>query len=381
MTPVPGAAAGPPGEVAGDLAAGPVCPLPIAQPETIVLGHGSGGKLSQELLEQVFWPAFANPALERREDAAVLTGPAAGAAAAPPRWAFTTDAFVVTPLFFPGGDLGHLAVNGTVNDLAVSGAEPMYLSAAFILEEGLEMAVLRRVVDSMRQAAAAAGVMLVTGDTKVVNRGAGDQIYVATSGLGLVPPGVAWGADRIRPGDQILLSGTIADHGIAILTQRQELAFEGEIRSDTAALHGLIAALRQDLEAAPGAGPGAALRALRDPTRGGVAATLTEWAQRAQVGIELDEEAIPVADAVRGACEILGLDPLHVANEGKLVAAIAGPAAPQALAALRSHPLGRQAAAVGRVLAAHPGRVLMRTAVGGHRIIDTLWGEQLPRIC
>ncbi|MGH9507659.1 MAG: hydrogenase expression/formation protein HypE [Terriglobales bacterium] len=378
MTLASGAAAGPPGEVAGDLAAGPVCPLPIAQPETIVLGHGSGGKLSQELLEQVFWPAFANPALERREDAAVLTGPAAGAAA-PPRWAFTTDAFVVTPLFFPGGDLGQLAVNGTVNDLAVSGAEPMYLSAAFILEEGLEMAVLRRVVDSMRQAAAAAGVMLVTGDTKVVNRGAGDQIYVATSGLGVVPPGIAWGADRIRPGDQILLSGTIADHGIAILTQREELAFEGEIRSDTAALHGLIAALRQGLEAAPGAG--AALRALRDPTRGGVAATLTEWAQRAQVGIEIDEAAIPVADAVRGACEILGLDPLHVANEGKLVAAVAAPAAAPALAALRAHALGRQAVAVGRVVAAHPGRVLMRTAIGGHRIIDTLWGEQLPRIC
>ncbi|MGH9490447.1 MAG: hydrogenase expression/formation protein HypE [Terriglobales bacterium] len=378
MTLASGAAAGPPGEVAGDLAAGPVCPLPIAQPETIVLGHGSGGKLSQELLEQVFWPAFANPALERREDAAVLTGPAAGAAGAA-RWAFTTDAFVVTPLFFPGGDLGQLAVNGTVNDLAVSGAEPMYLSAAFILEEGLEMAVLRRVVDSMRQAAAAAGVMLVTGDTKVVNRGAGDQIYVATSGLGVVPPGIAWGADRIRPGDQILLSGTIADHGIAILTQREELAFEGEIRSDTAALHGLIAALRQGLEAAPGAG--AALRALRDPTRGGVAATLTEWAQRAQVGIEIDEAAIPVADAVRGACEILGLDPLHVANEGKLVAAVAAPAAAPALAALRAHALGRQAVAVGRVVAAHPGRVLMRTAIGGHRIIDTLWGEQLPRIC
>lgn len=375
MTPAAGAAAGPPGEVARDLAAGPVCPLPIAQPETIVLGHGSGGKLSQELLEQVFWPAFANPALERREDAAVLAGPAAGAA----RWAFTTDAFVVTPLFFPGGDLGQLAVNGTVNDLAVSGAEPMYLSAAFILEEGLEMAVLRRVVDSMRQAAAAAGVMLVTGDTKVVNRGAGDQVYVATSGLGVVPPGIAWGADRIRPGDEILLSGTIADHGIAILTQREELAFEGEIRSDTAALHGLIAALRQGLEAAPGAG--AALRALRDPTRGGVAATLTEWAQRAQVGIEIDERVIPVADAVRGACEILGLDPLHVANEGKLVAAVAAPAAAPALAALRAHALGRQAVAVGRAVAAHPGRVLMRTAIGGHRIIDTLWGEQLPRIC
>lgn len=370
-------AAGAAPEPTGDLAAGPVCPVPIRQPETIVLGHGSGGKLSQELLEQVFWPAFANPALERREDAALLAGPGAGANAADARWAFTTDAFVVTPLFFPGGDLGQLAVHGTVNDLAMSGAEPLYLAAAFILEEGLEIAVLRRVVASMRQAAAGAGVTLVTGDTKVVNRGAGDQIYVATSGLGVVGPGVALGADRLRAGDQVLLSGTIADHGMAILSQREGLSFEGEIASDTAALHELVRALRRGLEGEPEG----ALRALRDPTRGGVAATLNEWAQKARLGIEIEEAAIPVAEAVRGACEILGLDPLHVANEGKLLAAVAAPAAGAALAALQGHPLGRRAVRLGRVVEEHPGRVVMRTGVGGQRIIDTLWGEQLPRIC
>lgn len=358
---------------AASLAAGPICPLPIRQPETIVLGHGSGGKLSDELLETVFWPAFANPMLDRREDSAVL--PAAGAAP----WAFTTDAFVVTPLFFPGGDLGRLAVHGTVNDLAVSGAEPLYLSAAFILEEGLELADLRRVVASMRQAAAAAGVALVTGDTKVVNRGAGDKIYIATSGLGRLRPGLELGADRLRPGDQILLSGAIAAHGMAILTCREGLQFEAEIASDTAPLHGLVAALAASLAAAQ-AGPGA-LRCLRDPTRGGVAASLNEWARRARVGIVIEEAALPVGEAVRGACEILGLDPLHVANEGKLLAAVSPAAAAPALAALRAHPLGAAGVQIGRVVAAHPGRVVMRTAVGGQRIVDTLWGEQLPRIC
>ncbi|MGH9534601.1 MAG: hydrogenase expression/formation protein HypE [Terriglobales bacterium] len=352
----------------GDLAAGPVCPLPVTQPDTIVLGHGSGGKLSQELLEQIFWPAFANPLLDRHEDSARL--PATGTTA----WAFTTDAFVVTPLFFPGGDLGQLAVHGTVNDLAVSGADPRYLSAAFILEEGLACADLRRVVDSMRQAAQAAGVALVTGDTKVVNRGAGDKIYIATSGLGEIRPGLELGAARLHPGDQILVSGTLGDHGMAILTCREGLQFEAEIASDTAPLHGLVAALVAALEAG-------ALRCLRDPTRGGLAATLAEWAQSAHVGIEIEEAALPVSEAVRGACEILGLDPLHVANEGKLVAAVAPAAGKTALAALRAQPLGAAAAGIGQVVEDHPGRVVMRTAVGGQRVIDTLWGEQLPRIC
>lgn len=342
------------------------CPLPIFDHKAIVLGHGSGGKLSAELIEKVFVSRFSNPTLEAMNDSALLE--IAGA-----RLAFTTDSFVVTPLFFPGGDIGSLAVNGTVNDLAVAGATPLYLSAAFILEEGLATADLERVVDSMRAAAKTAGVQLVTGDTKVVNRGKGDQVFITTTGIGQLIPGAQLAAHRARPGDAILLSGFIGDHGITILSQREELDFEAELRSDCAALNGLTAAM---LAEAP-----QAIRCMRDPTRGGVASTLNEIAKRSGVGMMIDEDAIPVHDTVRGACEMLGLDPLYVANEGKLIAIVAADAAHDILARMRAHPLGANAGIIGHVTEAPEGMVLMKTSVGGTRVVDTLFGEQLPRIC
>jgi hydrogenase expression/formation protein HypE len=284
----------------------------------------------------------------------------------------TTDSFVVKPLRFPGGSIGELAVNGTVNDLAVGGAQPLALSLAFILEEGLPLADLRRVVESARQAAERAGVRIVTGDTKVVGRGSGDKIFVNTSGIGIVPPGVDLSSRNVRPGDVVLLSGPIGDHGVAILSQREGLTFAGAIASDTAPLHELVAAA---LAASP------RIHAMRDPTRGGVAATLVEIASRQRVGIEVDERAIPVRDVVRGACEILGLDPLLVANEGKLVAFVPARDASAVLAAMRAHPLGRDAVRIGRVTDEHPGTVLLRTPIGGDRILDLPFGEALPRIC
>jgi hydrogenase expression/formation protein HypE len=326
------------------------CPLPIFDHPQIVLGHGSGGKLSAELIEKVFLRRFSNPTLERMNDSALLE---IGNA----RLAFTTDSFVVTPIFFPGGDIGSLAVNGTVNDLAMAGAKPLYLSAAFILEEGLLTTDLARVVDSMQAAAVAAGVQLVTGDTKVVNRGKGDQIFITTTGIGQVPADVTLSADRARPGDKIILSGTIGDHGITILSQRENLEFESTTATP------------------------AAFRCLRDPTRGGVASTLNEIAHRAQVGMMLQETEIPVRETVRGACEMLGLDPLYVANEGKLLAIVAPEIAEKILARMQTHPLGRDSRIIGQVIEPPQGMVLMKTTIGGTRVVDTLFGEQLPRIC
>jgi hydrogenase expression/formation protein HypE len=333
----------------------------------ITLSHGSGGKAMHDLLEAVFLRAFDNPLLAAREDQAVF---APGDVS---RLAFTTDSYVVKPLFFPGGDIGKLAVHGTVNDLAVSGAEPLYLSAGFILEEGLEVAVLERVVASMREAAEAAGVRIVTGDTKVVERGKADGIYINTAGVGVFRREVTLSAANARPGDVVLVNGPIGDHGTAVLIARGDLELESDLESDTAPLHGLVAAL---LDAAPDG-----VRALRDATRGGVATVLVEMALHSDTGILLDEPAIPVRPAVRGACEILGLDPLYVANEGRLVAVVAPEAADAALTAFRSHPLGRDAAIIGEVREEPAGMVFLRTVSGGTRVVDMLAGEQLPRIC
>ena len=345
------------------------CPVPIFEHKQIVLGHGSGGKLTADLIDKIFLPAFRNPILDKLDDQAVLT--IAGA-----RLAFTTDSFVVTPIFFPGGNIGHLAVHGTVNDLAMSGAQPMYLSAAFILEEGLPVDDLRRIVESMRTAAAGAGVQFVTGDTKVVDRGKGDQIFITTTGIGVVPSGVNISADRAQPGDSILLSGYLGDHGMAIMSQREGLEFEGAIESDCASLNSLVAALL----ATPSATPDF-LHCLRDPTRGGAATTLNEIAKRANVGMLLREQSIPVRESVRGACEVLGLDPLYVANEGKLLAVVRTDMAEAVLREMRAHPLGQDAAIIGEVVADHPGMVLMKTEIGGTRVLDVMFGEQLPRIC
>lgn len=351
------------------------CPAPLRDYPTIVLGHGGGGTLSAELVEHVFLPAFGNPALDALGDASLLTldSAEAGAEMGVGRLAMTTDAFVVRPLVFPGGSIGELAVNGTVNDLAMRGARPRWLSAAFILEEGLPMATLAALVARMAAAARAAGVEIVCGDTKVVERGHGDGCYVTTTGVGVVPPGVDVGPERVRPGDVILVSGTLGDHGMAIMSVREGLAFESEIVSDCQPLADLVAAL---LAAVP---PGA-VRALRDPTRGGLAASLHEIAGRSRVGVQLEEAAVPVAPAVAAACEMLGLDPLHVANEGKLVAFVDPAHAPAALAALRAHPAGRDAARVG-VATADAGRLVARTPLGATRVLAPALGEQLPRIC
>ncbi len=336
--------------------------------DTVLLAHGSGGRLSHELVEQIFCPAFANPMLAEMNDAATF------ALAGEPgsRLSFTTDGYVVSPIFFPGGDIGRLAVCGTVNDLSTSGARPLYLSAAFVLEEGLPLAELRRVVETMRRSAEEAGVRIVTGDTKVVHRGAADRLFITTAGVGLIPPGIDISGCNARPGDAVLLSGTIGDHGIAVLSQREGLAFSSPILSDAAPLNGLVCAL---LAACPDT------HVLRDPTRGGLATTLNELAGQSGVGIVIEEGAIPVNDGVRGACEMLGFDPLYVANEGKMVAIVPGTAAEAALAAMRSTPYGKQAAIIGRVQVEHPGRVVMRTRFGTSRIVDMLSGELLPRIC
>jgi hydrogenase expression/formation protein HypE len=346
------------------------CPIPIFEHKQIVLGHGSGGKLTAELIEKIFLPAFHNPTLDKLDDQAVVTVNGA-------RLAFTTDSFVVTPIFFPGGDIGRLAVHGTVNDLAMSGARPLYLSAAFILEEGLLVDDLLRVVQSMRAAADDAGVQFVTGDTKVVNRGKGDQIFITTTGIGVVERDVSISANGARSGDKIILSGMIGDHGMAIMSQRENLEFEGEIESDCASLHGLVAVMLDT----PADGEANFVHCLRDPTRGGVATTLNEIAKASGVGMLLREDTIPVREAVQGACEVLGLDPMYVANEGKLVAIVAAGMAEAVLASMRQHELGEDAVIIGEVVADHPGMVLMRTGIGGSRVLDVMFGEQLPRIC
>jgi hydrogenase expression/formation protein HypE len=330
------------------------------------MGHGGGGKLGNELVEHLFIPAFRNPALENLGDAAVLDLPAG-------RIAMSTDSFVVQPLFFPGGSIGELAVNGTVNDLAVSGAIPRYLSASFILEEGLPMAKLAAIVDAMARAAASAGVHIVTGDTKVVERGHGDGIYINTAGIGELRTGVNVGPRNAMPGDAILVSGTVGDHGMAIISVREGLEFESQIRSDCAPLNGLI----DDVLSAAGL----AVHAMRDPTRGGLASTLNEIAQASGVGISLDEASLPVRPEVQSACELLGFDPVYVANEGKVVVFVAPEAAEQVLATLRAHPLGRDAARIGTVTAEHPRLLVARTAMGSNRVIPLQIGEQLPRIC
>lgn len=347
------------------------CPLPIFNHPQIVLGHGSGGKLSAELIDKVFVSAFRNPALEYMNDQAALN---IGGA----RLAFTTDSFVVTPIFFPGGDIGRLAVNGTVNDLAVGGAKPLYLAAAFILEEGLPTEELQRVVQSMRTAADIAGVQLVTGDTKVVDRGKGDKLFITTTGIGVFDRATQISADRARAGDKIILSGTIGDHGITILSQRESLEFESSLESDCAALNSLISTMLDEAEASGDLG---AIHCMRDPTRGGVASTLNEIATQSRVGITLQEDAIPVRDTVRGACEVLGLDPLYVANEGKLVAIVAPEIADRLVERMRAHHLGRESAIIGEIVAKHQGMVVMNTSVRGSRVVDLLFGEQLPRIC
>jgi hydrogenase expression/formation protein HypE len=333
--------------------------------DRVLLGHGSGGRLSAELVRDLFLPAFRNPTLARLDDQAVV--PVNGA-----RLAMTTDSFVVKPLFFRGGDIGSLAVHGTVNDLAMGGAQPLYMSAAFLLEAGLPMETLRRVVESMARAAQAAGVEIVTGDTKVVEAGSADGMFINTTGIGMVREGVDLSANRARPGDQVLLSGGIGEHGIAILAEREGLEFECPLASDSAPLHTLVCAM---LDASPG------IRCLRDPTRGGVSSTLNEIAERSRAGIEIEESEIPLREEVKGACEMLGLDPLYVANEGKLVAIVAPDAADAVLAAMRRHPLGRCARRIGTVTAAHPGMVTIRTLLGSSRIVDMLSGDQLPRIC
>lgn len=341
------------------------CPLPITDRKSIIMGHGSGGKLTAQLVHNLFLPAFDNPYLRKLDDQAVLT---AGGA----RLAFTTDSFVVTPLFFPGGDIGDLAVNGTVNDLAMSGARPLFLSAAFIMEEGLALEDLSRVVDSMARAARAAGVSIVTGDTKVVNKGSADKLFVTTSGLGLIEDrDAAISASSVCAGDSIIVSGSIGDHGMAIMSVREGLEFEGEIRSDTAPLYGLVKAMLDAGE----------IHALRDPTRGGLATSLCELALASSIGIEIDSMSILVREDVKGACEILGLDPLFVANEGKLVAFVPERDAQAILRAMQSHPTGREARLIGRAVSDHPGMALLKTEIGGRRILDLPFTEQLPRIC
>jgi hydrogenase expression/formation protein HypE len=341
------------------------CPVALPAKDKILLGHGSGGRLSADLLREVFLPAFRNPVLAQLNDQAVVNVDGV-------RLAFTTDSFVVNPLFFPGGDIGSLAVYGTVNDLAMGGAEPLFLSAGFIIEEGLPVETLRRVVFSFQRAAQKVGVEVVTGDTKVVEKGKGDGLFINTSGIGRVPKGVDLSADQARPGDSILLSGTLGDHGIAILSQREGLEFETPIESDAAPLHSLVAAM---LEVT------GSIRCLRDPTRGGLSSTLNEIAAQSRVGMVIEESALPIREEVKGACELLGLDPLYVANEGKLVAIIAPADADEVLAAMRGHALGVNARVIGKVVAAHPGVVTMRTCLGTSRIVDMLSGDQLPRIC
>ncbi|MFN8582572.1 MAG: hydrogenase expression/formation protein HypE [Gemmatimonadaceae bacterium] len=342
------------------------CPLPLRDYPAIVMGHGGGGTLSADLVEHIFRPAFSNATLDRLTDSAVVSVPTG-------ILAYSTDSFVVRPHFFPGGSIGTLAVNGTVNDIAMSGAQPLFLSAGFILEEGFPMASLARVAHDMASAARAAGVAIVTGDTKVVERGRGDGIYINTAGIGVVRAGVEIGPAQARPGDVVLCSGTLGDHGMAIMSVREGLAFDTPITSDCAALHGLVAAM---LDAAPDG-----IHVLRDPTRGGLASALNEIAASAKVGIVIREGDVPVRAEVRSACELLGLDPFFVANEGKLLAIVAPGAAPSVLATMRAHPLGCDAAQIGTVVESHPGMLVAKTGIGATRVVTMQIGEQLPRIC
>lgn len=333
----------------------------------IDMGHGAGGRAAAQLVEELFVAAFDSDALRQGDDGATLPMPPGG------RLVMSTDGHVVSPLFFPGGDIGSLSVHGTINDVAMCGARPLYLAVGFVIEEGFALADLRRIVESMARASRAAGVPLVTGDTKVVERGKGDGVFITTTGVGVVPEGVEVGGARARPGDVVLLSGMIGDHGVAVMSRRAALEFETEIRSDSAPLHRMVAAM---LDASR-----TGVRVLRDPTRGGLATTLNEIARQSGVGMMLDEARVPVDPAVHAACELLGLDPLYVANEGKLVAVCAPEAADMVLAAMRADPLGARAARIGEITDDPQGFVRMRTRLGGARMVDWLSGEQLPRIC
>ena len=333
--------------------------------DKILLDHGSGGKMAHQLTTEVLMPMFENPFLAQLHDGAIFEVNGG-------RLAFSTDTFVVDPIFFPGGDIGDLAVNGTVNDLSMCGAVPRYLSMGLILEEGLPMADLERVLKSVRNALDRAGVLLVTGDTKVVPRGAADRIFINTSGIGVIPDGVNIGSEGAAPGDCVILSGTMADHGIAVLTQREGLRFESDVTSDTAPLNGLVEAILKVCSD---------VHVLRDPTRGGVGTALNEIAEQSNVGVVLQEEKLPVSKTVAGICELLGFDPIYLANEGKLLCFVPGDRAEDVLAAMRQNEFGRDACVIGRVVAENPGRVVMETAIGGQRIVDMLAGEQLPRIC
>ncbi len=349
------------------------CPVPRVDYEQVLLGHGSGGTLTADLIQRVFLEGYGTDPPSALEDQATFTLSNSGSNGHKTvRIALTTDSFVVRPPFFPGGDIGRLAIHGTVNDLAVGGATPLYLSAAFILEEGLPMADLRRIVASMREACAEAGVSIVTGDTKVVDRGKGDQIFITTTGVGIVPGGRYLSVRNARPGDKILVSGTIGDHGVTIMSVREGIDFETVLESDSASLHDLT---RVMLAACP------SIRWMRDPTRGGLSSSLNELADASDVGVSLDEAAIPVRPEVHAACAMLGLDPLYVANEGKLVAVVPPRDAEFLLDVMRGHPLGRHAALIGEIVDEHPGMVILRSFIGGERVVTMLAGEQLPRIC
>jgi hydrogenase expression/formation protein HypE len=349
------------------------CPTPMVDSEHVLLGHGSGGTLTADLIQRVFLKGFGADPPPALEDQATLTlGSPDGNGHKTPRIALSTDSFVVRPPFFPGGDIGRLSVHGTVNDLAVGGATPLALSAAFILEEGLPMADLRRIVASMREACAEAGVSIVTGDTKVVDRGKGDQIFITTTGVGILPEGRCLSVRNARPGDKVLVSGTIGDHGIAILSVREGIEFETVLESDSASLADLT---RVMLAQCP------SIRWMRDPTRGGLSSSLNELADASQVGVKLDEAAIPLRPEVHAACAMLGLDPLYVANEGKLVAVVPPRDAERLLEVMRGHPLGRHAAIIGDIVDEHRGMVILRSFIGGERVVTMLAGEQLPRIC
>lgn len=349
---------------------GPVCALPLQHNEQIVMGHGSGGRMTHELIEKIFKPYLASEPLAAGNDFARVTADTGDDASG--RLAVSTDSHIVTPLFFPGGDIGRLAICGTVNDISMSGGIPLYLTAGFILEEGLQVAVLQQVLASMQAAAAEAGVQVIAGDTKVVERGKADQIFINTAGIGWIPSGREIGGEQAQPGDVVLISGTMGDHGIAVLAARGELGFETDVRSDIAPLNHLIEAV---LQAAPHT------HVLRDPTRGGLATTLNEIAMQSNVAILLDEESIPIKSSVQAACEMLGFDPLYIANEGKVIVITPAEEAEAALLAMRRSPYGQDAARIGVVQAAPARRVLLRTLIGATRVLDMLAGEMLPRIC
>jgi len=348
-----------------DLTAGFACPIPKSDYANVLLAHGSGGKLTHQLIEKMFLPQFKNELLEPLHDGAVFE-------IGGNRFAFSTDSYVVNPIFFPGGDIGELAVNGTVNDIAMCGARPLYLSSAFIIEEGLPVDDLWKIVLSMQKAAKRAGVLLVTGDTKVVDRGKGDKIFINTAGVGIIEDGTNISPKKIKAGDKIILNGEIALHGIAIMSVREGLEFETQIKSDTAPLNSLVAEMLKVSKN---------IHVLRDPTRGGVATTLNELAEQSGLGILVEEESIPVPDEVRGACEILGLDPLYIANEGKLLAFVSPDDSQNVLEAMRKHPLGKNSVVIGEAVDQHHGAVVMKNKIGGTRVVDMLTGEQLPRIC